>query len=882
MSKRIFSLILCLCLLASLAFPVLAEEIGETEEAEQAAVTELTISSTDDFLAFAENCRLDSYSVNLVVYLEADIDLTGRDFRGIPIFCGTLEGGGHTISGLSITNDGSVQGLFRYLTGTALVRELHVEGLVAPQGSRATIGGIAGSNAGKIESCSFSGDISGGDSIGGIVGVNLVSGILEDCQVSGSIHGSHFVGGMAGENFGVIRSCENQAQINTTAQQNSVELGDITMDTLTNSESPSTVTDIGGIAGSSSGLIRGCENYGDVGYKHMGYNIGGIAGSQTGYIVDCANYGAVSGRKEVGGIVGQMEPVTMIEYSTDTLQTLQEQLDTMSALAGQASANAQSGAANVSSQISALQSQTDTAKGAVDQLLPDPDDPSLPDSDSVLAAQNALSSSISAMPGTVDSIASATQSTMSTLSRDMQALTSQIGAMSETLNNASENLGGTLRDISDQDTAEDLTGKIALCVNYGPILADRNVGGIVGAISFENDLDQDEDLQFSGDSSLNFDGQMRAVILDCENCGDITAVKQNAGGIVGWQALGLVRNCRNTGALDAEAASYVGGVCGQSLGYVRSNSAKCRISGDSYVGGIAGSGTIVTNCRSMVLLEGGSEKLGAVLGCQEESATEEESPVLGNFYLTTGTDLGGIDGISYAGQAEPLAQEVFLALEDLHKMFRRVNITFRHADGTVETVSLAPGAALEDEDIPVLPAIDGCVGSWEGLEDLDLSQILFDLSFEAVYTGRDMTIQSAETRENGLPVLLVQGSFALNASVSLSESQAAPALGKGEALLESWELALSESDQVSAGRYQLPADQNGDNLRLLVRSGDGSWRETEFTVDGSYLVFPLADVTGFALVQAAADPLPWILGGVGALVILAAAVWLLAKKRKKK
>lgn len=37
--------------------------------------------------------------------------LTGVDFAGIPTFSGTFDGNGHTISGLSLVDDGSVDGL---------------------------------------------------------------------------------------------------------------------------------------------------------------------------------------------------------------------------------------------------------------------------------------------------------------------------------------------------------------------------------------------------------------------------------------------------------------------------------------------------------------------------------------------------------------------------------------------------------------------------------------------------------------------------------------------------------------------------------------------------------------------------------------------------
>lgn len=353
----------------------------------------------------------------------------------------------------------------------------------------------------------------------------------------------------------MIRGCANYAAINTTPQQNSIELSDITMDSLTSTESANTVTDIGGIAGISGGVLRECDNFGDVGYRHMGYNIGGIAGTQSGYIADCENHGSVQGRKEVGGIVGQMEPASLIEYTEDTLQILRGQLDDLSGLVNQASGNAKTNANQISSQIGLLQDQTQTARDAVETLLPDTDDPQLPDTDTVLAAQNSLSTAIGAMPGTVRGIASATQTTVNSLTRDLNAVSGQISAMSQTLHNASENLGGSITDVSDMDTPEMLAGKVEACVNYGGVLADLNVGGIAGAVAMENDLDILEDWERNGEESLNFRSELRAVILDCRNDGTVTGTKQNVGGIAGWQSLGLVRNSENTGKIDAATQS---------------------------------------------------------------------------------------------------------------------------------------------------------------------------------------------------------------------------------------------------------------------------------------------------------------------------------------
>ena len=239
--RKLTCIILCLSLLCTLPLAAWATELEETEAL---AERDLTIDSLEDFLALEEDCRLDTYSQDLTVSLECDLDLSETEFAGIPTFGGTLEGNGHTISGLMLEGDGSVQGLFRYLQEAAVVRNLTVEGTLDPSGSRSMIGGIAGSNAGLIENCKFIGSVSGAENVGGIVGSNELNGIIDACRAEGEVHGSHLVGGIAGGNLGVIRDCANAAQINVTPEQNSVKISDITLDTLTDTESAATVTDI--------------------------------------------------------------------------------------------------------------------------------------------------------------------------------------------------------------------------------------------------------------------------------------------------------------------------------------------------------------------------------------------------------------------------------------------------------------------------------------------------------------------------------------------------------------------------------------------------------------------------------------------------------------
>lgn len=867
MCKRWIVLLMCLAVLVSIVLPIAADS----------APVYLSISSAAEFLSFAESCRLDSYSQGLIVTLEADINLDTS--ASVPIFSGTFDGNGHKISGLSITADGSVQGLFRYLTTTAVIQNLTVLGELHPGGSRNQIGAIAGYNAGTIRNCTFSGTVSGGDYVGGLVGSNAVTGIIEGCQVNGKIYGDHFVGGIAGKSSGVIRNCSSTALVNTTPQQNDIEITDITIDTLTNTESASTVTDIGGICGISSGVIRECKNFGDVGYQHIGYNIGGICGTQSGYIADCENQGNVHGRKEIGGIVGQMEPNSLIEYTEDALQILQGQLGELSGLVKQASWNAQANASQITSQIGVLENQAQSAQDAVNALIPDQDNPGLPDLDTSLAALNTLNSSLNAISGTMGNITAATRTTVNSLSRDLGAISAKIGVMEQTVNGASENLGGSIVDVSDEDTPENLIGKVENCINYGTVLGDLNVGGIAGAMAMENDLDILEDLEQLGEESLNFETQIRAVVLNCKNNAAITGGKQNAGGIVGWQSLGLVKSCTNTGILSCPNADYVGGISGLSTGYIRQNFARCEIHASTYAGGIAGSGTIVTDCLTQVKIAECSEQAGAILGAAKE--VQEETPISGNQYLVVGQDFGAIDGISYMGLAESISLDAFLQAEYIPEIFKTVTVRFIFPNGEMTVIPLTPGSSLDPANIPTIPEKDGRLGTWEGLESADLVHIMFDISFSAEYFPRPSVIASTEVRENGLPILLLEGSFAESASVHVTMTNQTPALAKKDSLMEAW--AFHVGEVATQARFLLPESIDITTVKLMVCNAEEQWREVSYTQDGSYLVFPLASGDRcFALVEVASGIPIWVIAAAVLVVLLPVPIVIAVKKKKMK
>lgn len=314
--KRIFSVVLSLALLCSL----LSDRIRIFAEEEQVVY----INSVEDLFSVAKSCRLDTYSQKKRFELTEDLNLATEMelFEGFATFGGTFYGNGHMISGIQAEYQGSNQGFFRYVQKDGKIENLNLVGSATFSGSSVNVGMLAGVNEGTIRGCSVTTSINGKNTIGGIAGVNEGTGVIEYCMVKGSISGEHYTGGIAGKNLGVISGCTNYASINTSVEEVKVTLDELNLEQLNAEETISTSTDTGGIAGFSSGSITDSTNRGRIGYPHVGYNIGGIVGRQSGYIENCDNYGTIHGRKDVAGIVGQMEPYLLLQYSEDTVQKL--------------------------------------------------------------------------------------------------------------------------------------------------------------------------------------------------------------------------------------------------------------------------------------------------------------------------------------------------------------------------------------------------------------------------------------------------------------------------------------------------------------------------------------------------------------------------------
>ena len=975
-----------------------------------AADTSIHIRSLEDWESLVRSCTLDTWSQGKTVILDCDLELNGAG--SIPTFGGVFDGGGHTIRGLSLTEDGSHQGLFRYVQEGAVIQNLTVSGRVAPTGTWESLGGIAGVNRGTLVGCTFQGTVSGSENVGGIAGVNEATGQIVRCTVSGSVSGEHRTGGIAGENYGGILECTNQARINTQEETASPELDDIDWTELPNTETVLACTDTGGITGYSKGSVQDCVNQGTVGYPHTGYNVGGIAGRQAGYLSGCTNRGTVRGRKEVGGVVGQMEPYTLLRYQEDTLQQLLRQLDVLNGLFQGTLDTTDRSRLLISDQISAITDLTDDARrnvtgmldqvaglwdgtmdiandlsGRVAQVLDQAEEASqsleqgvsllsdalaqlrkvLADAgnaddrlsaavedvsaaagdvqqavtlfrhilgplrealrtggdlsgalDSALrqltqakelldrAAQQ-LRTAISSLSGAGSSLTGALEQAQPALERlngSTDAIARAVERITEILQEQSdkpalefpkldssfydqgEQLDGTLGslkdamdgltqaavhsgddlsanlrqisqqftvitdllrdvgddtqtdrevvvDISEEQVAAATLGKVEECLNTGTVEGDINVGGVAGAMAIELSLDPEGDAVEEGSSSLNFQYLTRAILLNCISRGAVTARKDCVGGVVGRADLGVVIGCQNYGAVESTGGEYTGGVCGASYSVIRGSWAKCDLTGSCHVGGIAGYGTDLTNCGSLIRILEGTAYLGAIAG-------ETGGAVSGNRFVSD--TLGGIDGVSYAGKAEPVTYETLLQMEGIPQDFSSFTLTFTANGKNVATVPFTYGQALSD--LPEVPEREGYYGSWE---PFDAARLTADDTIEAVYVPWVTTLAS----EDG--TILAEGQFSPNTALRTQAVQEQPPAADLQ-VFGQWSVSTSDGTPFTALRIAGPED--AQRVTVWRQTDRGTWEKLTSTKAGSYLRVELdADSAVICLTEASWNPM---------------------------
>ena len=366
--NKIVALSVSVCILISLIIPLALPMVSFANEGT------IYINNADEFIEIAKKCSYDAWSIGKTIALGADISLEGIDFEPIPSFSGVFDGRGHTIRGINLSGAYSPAGLFSSLEKDGIITNLTVEGAITPDGDKGLVGGIVGINNGKIESCNFNGTVIGAKDVGGIAGINRGSGSIVNCKVYGEIIGENRTGGIAGTNEGIISSCESSSKVNTIGITPTISLDEINISlTLDITKLPSlnnsTMSDTGGISGYTTGIIIGCTNLGQVGYPHIGYNVGGIAGRSQGHLANNLNAAEIYGRKDVGGIVGQIEPYISYELSEDLLAALKIELDRLSAEVESALNSSGASTPTISNRLDTILNNIDLATDSLNKII---------------------------------------------------------------------------------------------------------------------------------------------------------------------------------------------------------------------------------------------------------------------------------------------------------------------------------------------------------------------------------------------------------------------------------------------------------------------------------------------------------------------------------
>lgn len=198
--------------------------------------------------------------------LVSDLDLGGKEWTPIgtdgKIFWGGFDGGGHTITGMTITGDRDYVGLFgecrNFTADSSYIKSVTVKG--ANISGHSHVGAIAGEGANISDCYSIENTICAAWCVGGICG--SLTGNISGCYNSSSVSGNSTAGGIMGSasserTVGVVEYCYNIGAVTVRQQDSSV----------------------GGITGASAHRynISNCLNCGKI--TGNGKNVGGIAGS---------------------------------------------------------------------------------------------------------------------------------------------------------------------------------------------------------------------------------------------------------------------------------------------------------------------------------------------------------------------------------------------------------------------------------------------------------------------------------------------------------------------------------------------------------------------------------------------------------------------------
>ena len=277
---------------ASYAIDPLEEGVSDTLSGSGTHEVPYKISSGDDLAYLAAQVNGGTDYDGEYFTLTKDIDLNDSEWTPIgkieigetqtttKVFNGIFDGGGFTVSNVSISTKTVAAGLFGYVGTGGSVKNLTISGLTAAFGTTTDDMGYVGAvayNEGAVASVTVANlNINAPDYfVGGIAGYN--AGTVSSCTLTSVTEATgKYIGGIVGTNAGTVTACLSSASITSEGIENA-----------------------GGIVGTNeSGTVENCLATGDLKARQ----VGGIAAYNTGSITTCAFYGKAEGIVGAAGI----------------------------------------------------------------------------------------------------------------------------------------------------------------------------------------------------------------------------------------------------------------------------------------------------------------------------------------------------------------------------------------------------------------------------------------------------------------------------------------------------------------------------------------------------------------------------------------------------
>lgn len=797
------------------------------------------------------------------------------------------------------------------------------------------VGGIAGESDGQISSCRFSGVVSGKRFTGGIAGMS--TGVVDGCANAADVNTSISEGGLEFDqlDLGSVSGFNLTSAEDADVVSDSGGIVGFSSGFIGNCKNTGAIGyphygyNTGGIAGRQSGCIYKCENLGSV-YGRK--DAAGIVGQMEPYLllkdteslaeeimllqalIDAAlaNSGMLSddlvdalrgindsasatlGGLLPGGDYPSLDPGDLPDLPIHTPLPTEppepapaEPESTSEPAANAAPAERAEPPASAQSAVESPSLRAFSAPARRLGRLRSPlrrlssEQPTTPSIN-----YDSLTENRAAMETELNNLTNVMSWSAGVITSDLRSISAQMSKVMLMMTNL---LSGNTElniyeDVSGEEPADSIQGRVYACVNHGHIEADANVGGIAGDMGIEYEFDLENELM----SAINSRNPITSTYLTkCIssgniNHGSIAGKKDNVGGIAGQAQVGIIEHCENYGRVESSEGNYVGGIAGISHTNIRLCYSMCQLDGREFVGGIAGRAVELHDCVSLVGADDVTACFGAVAGYAEIAQAEDgEDLVSGNIFV--GEGIGAIDGISYSGRAEPVSYEQMLQREELPQSFGKLRLSFVADGELIDELFFDYGGSVSPTQLPEVPEKPGYTAAWSAY---DYNDLRFSATIEAVYTPLHAALASDLTRDGSpLSIVLVEGEFEDSVKLRL-----APYSGEGPDAelghtLEQWALTLDGAGHTTYGVRYLEPEHTLKNSVIDIYVYNGKiWQKVSSSDNGSYLVFDAENnpLVFCAVEHKNAAKVGALIAAACALVMLVLLVILIKHLRRKK